>query len=74
MDSDAGGWLWLMIDVVLVAALALGLIWGTMMWRTRRTNPTLEAAREEATRRLYERAAENERRQEAKDDERKSAA
>jgi uncharacterized iron-regulated membrane protein len=73
MDTDAGGWLWLMIDVILVAALAFGLIWGTLMWRKRSRNPTLEAAREQATRRLYKRAAENERAQEP-DDDRKSAA
>src|SRR5262245_56543311 len=64
MDSDAGGWLWLVIDVVLVAALAFGLIWGTVMWRLRRRKPALEAAREQATRRLYKRAAQDEREQE----------
>ncbi len=73
MDSDAGGWLWLMIDVILVGALAFGLIWGTVMWRMRRRNPALEAAREQATKRLYRRAAENERRQET-ESERKTAA
>jgi len=66
MDSDAGGWLWLVIDVILVAALALGLLHGTMMWRRRRTNPSLEEVSQRATERLYERAAKDEQEQEAK--------
>ena len=57
--SDAGGWLWLVIDVIFVLALAFALVYGTMQWRARRKNPQ---ATEDATRRLYERSAENERR------------
>jgi uncharacterized iron-regulated membrane protein len=73
MDSDAGGWLWLVIDVILVAALALGLLYGTMMWRKRRRDPALEQGSERATERLYERAAKDEQEQEANSD-RKTAA
>jgi Flp pilus assembly protein TadB len=73
MDSDAGGWLWLVIDVILVAALAFALLYGTMMWRARRRNPVLEQVSEQATERLYERAAEDERKQTAEGD-RKTAA
>jgi uncharacterized iron-regulated membrane protein len=54
MDGDVGGWLWLVIDVIFVAALAGALIYGTVMWRRRSRNPVLEQARDEATRRLYE--------------------
>ena len=61
MDSDAGGWLWLVIDVILVAAFAVALIYATMMWRTRRNRPALKQVTEQATERLYERAAQNER-------------
>jgi Flp pilus assembly protein TadB len=72
MDSDAGGWLWLVIDLILVGALALGLIYGTMMWRSRRQNRALDAVSERATERLYEREADREQKQEAAND-RKSA-
>ena len=54
MDADQGGWLWLIIDVVLVGALALGIAYGLLMWRTRRTTARLERQRDEATRRGYE--------------------
>jgi len=60
--SDAGGWLWLVIDVIFVLALAFALVYGTMQWRARRRNPVQKQATEDATRRLYERGAENERR------------
>jgi flagellar biosynthesis/type III secretory pathway M-ring protein FliF/YscJ len=60
--NDAGGWMWLVIDVIFVLALAFALIYGTMQWRARRRNPLQKQATEDATRRLYERGAENERR------------
>jgi hypothetical protein len=37
MDGDAGGWLWLVIDVAMVSVLAIALIYGTMLWRQRRS-------------------------------------
>ena len=55
--EDYGGWLWLVVTVVFVAVLAAGLIWGTMMWRTRRQKAHTEAA----TKELYRRGAQNER-------------
>jgi uncharacterized iron-regulated membrane protein len=61
MDSDVGGWLSLVIDVVFVGVLIAGLIYGTIMWRTRRRTRALEATRDHATKRLYESAAKNER-------------
>ena len=54
MMSDAGGWLWLVIDVVLVGLLAIGIAYGIMAWRHRRKDPATEKARDEATRRAYE--------------------
>jgi hypothetical protein len=51
--SDASGWLWLVIDVVLVAALAAGLIYGSIMWRRWRAHPEQAATREQATRDLF---------------------
>jgi hypothetical protein len=35
MNSDAGGWLWLLIDVGFVVILAITLVYGIYMWRTR---------------------------------------
>jgi membrane protein implicated in regulation of membrane protease activity len=62
MDSDAGGWLWFVIDVVMVAVLAVPLIYATVLWRRRNR---LEQVSERATAQLYEREAERERRAEA---------
>jgi hypothetical protein len=36
MDSDAGGWLWLVIDVLMVAVLTVAVIYATVLWRRRR--------------------------------------
>ena len=53
MNSDAGGWLWLAIDVAFVALLAAALIYGIMMWRNRSRSPAVKQRRDDATRRLY---------------------
>jgi hypothetical protein len=53
MDSDAGGWLWLVIDVGFVVILAVALAYGIYMWRTRSRNQTVERIRDEATREGY---------------------
>jgi nitrogen fixation-related uncharacterized protein len=63
MDSDAGGWLWFVIDVVMVAVLAVALVYATVLWRRRRGQ--LEQVSERATAQLYEREAERERQDEA---------
>ena len=63
MDSDAGGWLWFVIDVLMVAVLAVALIYATVLWRRRRSS--LEQLSERATAQLYEREAERERKAEA---------
>ena len=63
MDSDAGGWLWFVIDVLMVAVLAVALIYATVLWRRRRSS--LEQLSERATAQLYEREAERERNAEA---------
>jgi hypothetical protein len=53
MSGDAGGWLWLLIDLALVAILAAALAYGIMAWRRR--SATAERLGEEATDRLYQR-------------------
>jgi uncharacterized iron-regulated membrane protein len=52
--DDTGGWLWLVIDVILVAALAIGIAYGILAWRRRRKDPTMENVRDAATHRAYE--------------------
>ena len=51
--SDAGGSLWLFIDVLLVAVLAGGLIYGMVMWRRWKNHPRAAAAREQKTKELF---------------------
>lgn len=53
MEGEAGGWLWLLINVLLVAVLGAGLIYGVMMWRRRRRDARTERMRDEATREAY---------------------
>jgi hypothetical protein len=48
MDSDASGWLWLVIDVLMVAVLGVALLCGSMLWRRRRSR-ALEQVSERAT-------------------------
>jgi membrane protein implicated in regulation of membrane protease activity len=59
MDSDVSGWLWLVLDVVMVAALGTALAYGVALWRRRRRS--VEQASERATAQLCEREAERER-------------
>ena len=52
--SDPGGWLWFVIDVVLVGALGIGIAYGIMISRRRRKSARTEAVRDAATHRAYE--------------------
>lgn len=47
------GWLWLVVDVLLVAILAGAMIFGTMQWHRRRRSPEQKRATQEAVRRNY---------------------
>jgi membrane-anchored protein YejM (alkaline phosphatase superfamily) len=49
------------MEIVGPIVLLVALIYGTVQWRRRRRRLTSDRAREEATRRLYERGAEQER-------------
>ena len=64
MSDNGGGWLFFVVDVIFVAALAFGLIYGTMMWRTRGKTHVPGRVREQATRDNYREEAEKERLQE----------
>lgn len=54
MDGDAGGWMWLLIDVGLVTILGAALIYGIVQWRNRPKSPAVQERRDQATRRLYD--------------------
>ena len=55
MDGETSGWLWLLIDVAFVVLFAAALVYGLTMWRNRRRAPSVERARENATKELYHR-------------------
>ena len=62
MMDGYGGWIIGVVSVVFVLLLAIGLIYGSLRsWRQQRDR-ALDPARERATRELYERQAEEERR------------
>jgi hypothetical protein len=51
--NDAGGWLWFVIDVVLVAVFAAALVYGIVMVRNRPKGPRADAVRDRATKNVY---------------------
>jgi hypothetical protein len=53
MDGDAGGWMWLLIDVAFVVVLGAALVYGIVQWRNRPKSPAVEERRDQATRRLF---------------------
>jgi hypothetical protein len=56
MDGEAGGWLWLLIDVAFVVLLAGALVYGVTTWRKRRS-AAANRVRDDATRDLYHRSS-----------------
>jgi hypothetical protein len=54
MDGDAGGWMWLLIDVAFVVVLGAALVYGIVQWRNRPKSPAVEERRDQATRRLFD--------------------
>jgi hypothetical protein len=54
MPGVLSGWLWLAIDVIFVCILAALIVYGGVAWRNRNKSPEAEAARDRATKRLYE--------------------
>lgn len=51
--ESIGGYMWLIIDVVLVAALAAAILWGTHQWRQRRRDRPSRQNEAEAVKRVY---------------------
>jgi hypothetical protein len=53
MAAEAGGMLWLIIDVALVAILAGALIYGMVSWRRWKQHPRQAAERDRKTKELF---------------------
>jgi sensor domain CHASE-containing protein len=51
--ESIGGYMWLIIDVLLVAALAGALLWGSHQWRQRRRERIDREAENQAVERVY---------------------
>src|SRR5438067_1991997 len=56
MGQDQGGTMWLIIDVIFVAVLAIGLIYGISMARRRRRNAATEHVRRGDIRPIFDHA------------------
>jgi hypothetical protein len=48
-----GGYMWLIITVVMVAVLAIAILWGTHQWRHRRRDRAAKKAERQAIDRVY---------------------
>jgi uncharacterized iron-regulated membrane protein len=51
--ESIGGYMWLIIDVLFVAALAGAILWGTHRWRQKRRDQAAQEAEREAVERVY---------------------
>ena len=51
--ESIGGYMWLIINVLLVAALAGAILWGTHQWRHKRHDRAARQAEKEAVKRVY---------------------
>ena len=54
MTGEAGGWMWILIDVGAVVLLGAALAYGVWRWRGRR-NPAVERLRDRKTEELQQR-------------------
>ena len=51
--ESIGGYMWLIIDVILVVVLAAAILWGTHQWRQRRRGQRADRQSDEAVKRVY---------------------
>jgi len=54
MEGEAGGWMWVIINVGAVVLLGAGLAYGLSVWRKRRS-PEMNRFRDQKTRELHQR-------------------
>lgn len=59
MTEDAGGVLWLVINVLFVLTLGGALVYGTLMWRKYKKHPSKTVERDRATREAFASGREN---------------
>ena len=57
--ESIGGYMWLIIDVLLVAALAAAILWGTHQWRQKRRGRKDKEAEKHAVERVYREEEQN---------------
>jgi hypothetical protein len=55
MDSDASGWLWVLIDIIMPLALLAVIVYGTIQWKKSSGNRAAQQVRDETTRENYRR-------------------
>ena len=53
MAGDAGATLWVVIDILFVAVLAVALVYAIMQWRKRPRDPVIKQVSDEAVRKEY---------------------
>jgi hypothetical protein len=51
--NDPSGWLWALVDIVGVVALAGALVYATLLWHRRRKDSIARAERDETVRQNY---------------------
>ncbi len=54
MSGEAGGWMWILIDVAAVVILGAALVYGIAVWKTRRSRAA-DAVRDLKTEELHRR-------------------
>jgi uncharacterized protein involved in outer membrane biogenesis len=55
MDSDASGWLWVVIDILLPVVLLAAIVYGTIQWKKRPRDRSVQQLRDDTTRENYRR-------------------
>ena len=55
MSGEAGGWMWLLMNVGLVMLLGAALVYGMWTWRAKRRSPAMDHLRDRKTEELQQR-------------------
>ena len=63
MTTETSGWLWMFMDVILLAILGVALVYAVIMWSRRRTGPAARRQADAATERVYRETDEQRRRE-----------
>ena len=63
MANEPSQWLWMIMDVILVIALGVAIVYGLMMYARRSRDPATREVRDRATERVYREAEEQDRKE-----------